>query len=1085
MQISTLAVKKPATIFLFIVLIAAIGWVSYTDLPREATPDISWPHLYVTVPFPGATPANVEAQITDKLEQGLQNIEHLEEIKSISDNGYVTVDLKFGFGQNLDDARVKIREALDTIKPDMPEEVEDWTISEFNFSEAPIMTINLSSEIGLLLLKDVAEDLKDRIRSIPGILTVNRYGGLEKEVQIRVDPEKMQFYKLDLNAVSTTIQAENRTIPGGTMKVGPRELLINVPGEITSIDEIRDMIISDDNGAQIRIRDVADVQFTFKEAQSISRYRGIESVSLEVSKRTGENLIKISDQVKAVVKEFQGRYQSKITFSILNDNSIWVAKFVRDLENNIYTGMLFVFLVLFVFLGKRNAFFVGIAIPLSMLMSFMILKAIGINLNTIVLFSLITSLGMLVDNAIVIVENIYRHVQAGKGTIEAAIEGAGEVAMPVIASTLTTLLVFFPMIYMPGIMGEFMNYLPKTLIVTLTCSLVVGLVFNPVICSRLMKRPKNCKAMDETKVVTQSRFLNRYSKVLGWALDHPFCSLLIMAAFWLGMIVIYFGLVNPEGRTAFFPKEEPREAVIRITSPQGTILEVSDAIVKEVENKILPFGKYADSIVSNVEGTNSKITLAFPDWEKWNGYRPSAVVEEIRGLLSAFTGAEVRLAQQNNGPPVGREVTVDIRGEDLVKLKAVAEEVKGLIRDVKGLVNLETSADSNRSQIRIAIDRERIARHGLHTAQVASIIRTAFNGRNVSTYRVNQDEFDIVVRLDERFRRFDTDLGSLHIRSPKGDVVPLSELAVVSREQAGGAIHHLDLKRIITVEADSSQERSGAEVLKEVKSRLAGMNLPEGITIGYSGADKTQQETQEFLVRSFGIALFLIFVLLVTQFNSFILPFIILASVFASMAGVFLGMSIHGTPISVLMGGIGAISLAGIVVNNAIVLIDYTGQLREKGQSCREAVILAGMTRLRPIVLTAVTTILGLMPITIGMDIDFYRWPDFIRFGSEGGTFWKPMNLSIIYGLAVATFLTLFLIPVLYSLADKGKNQVAQLKGRFFSSEKVNQSKPDSKTALPAASEIGIRAASTRCFCLDFIGLFRSMRIFKTRNISL
>ncbi len=1029
-SVSKLAIKKPSTIFLFMVLIAVVGWVSYRDLPREAAPDITWPHLYVTIPFPGATPSAVEAQITNKLELELQNIEHMEEMRSTSANGYVTVDLKFDFGVDLDDARIDVREALDKVKPDLPEEAEDWTIQEFNLSEEPIITINLSSDVGLLLLKDVAEDMKDRIKTIPGILEVTRFGGLEKEVQIRVDPEKLLFYELDLNDVTNTIQNENRTIPGGTMKVGPRELFINVPGEIESFHELKELIIADYEGAQVRIKDVADVEFTFKDIESKSRYEGLESVSLQVSKRTGENLIEIANQIKEIVAEYEKRYEDRITFSILNDNSIEVFNFVRDLENNIYTGMLFVFLVLFVFLGQRNAVFVGIAIPFSMLMSFMVLSAIGITLNFIVLFSLIVSLGLLVDNAIVIVENIYRHVQAGKGRIEAAITGVSEVATPVIASTMTTLLVFFPMVFMPGIMGEFMNYLPKTLIVTLTCSLIVGLIFNPVVCSRLMKKPKEVKTADEVELVKQSKFLNRYSKALTWALDHPVKSLGIMAGFWILMLFIYFGLVNPKGKTEFFPKQEPREAIIRITPPQGTILEVTDLFVKDVENEVMPYTKYTDSIVSNVEQETSQISLAFPDWEAWDGFRPSGILEQVRGLMNSFTGAEVRLDERTDGPPVGRDVNIELSGEDLQELENASEDVKALIKDVPGLVNLETSADSNRAQIKIAIDRERIARHGLSTTQVASIIRTAFNGEDVSTYRVDQDDFDIVVRLDERFRRYDTDLRSLYIKSSKGHIVPLSELATITREKAGGKIYHKDLKRIITVEADSSRERSGAEVLKDVKARLENISLPEGITINYSGADETQNETQEFLVRSFGIALFLIFVLLVTQFNSFILPFIILASVFASMAGVFLGMSIHGTPISVLMGGIGAISLAGIVVNNAIVLIDYTGQLRSRGYSSREAVVLAGMTRLRPVVLTAVTTILGLLPITMGMDIDFYRWPNVVLFGSEGGTFWKPMNLSIIYGLAVATFLTLFLVPVLYSVVDAGKTKISGLSFR-------------------------------------------------------
>ena len=454
---SALAIKKPSTVFLFMILVAMMGWSSYRSLPREAAPDIDWPHLYVTVPFPGATPKDIEAQITDKLEQELQNVENLDEMRSRTSNGQVTVDLQFDFGIDLDDARIDVREALDRVKPDLPDDAEDWVIAEFNLSERPIITINLSSEIGLYPLKEIAEDLKDQLKAIPGVLEVTRIGGLEKEVQIRVDPEKMQYFHLDLNIVSDTIAHENKTIPGGTVKVGPRELFINVPGEVKSIDEIRNMIVTYQNNAPIYIRDIADVAFTFREVNSRSRLNQVESVSLKVSKRSGENLVAIAKRVKEIVKSEQQKHGSKVKFSILGDDSEFVEMLVSDLENNIYTGMLFVFLVLFLFLGIRNAIFVGVAIPLSMLMSFMVLKWVGITLNFIVLFSLIVSLGMLVDNAIVIVENIYRHIQSGKPRLEASITGVSEVATPVVASTLTTLLAFFPIIFMPGIMGEFMN----------------------------------------------------------------------------------------------------------------------------------------------------------------------------------------------------------------------------------------------------------------------------------------------------------------------------------------------------------------------------------------------------------------------------------------------------------------------------------------------------------------------------------------------------------------------------------------------------------------------------------------------------
>ena len=1033
-KLSSLAIRKPSTVYLFMILVAAMGWSSYLSLPREAAPDIIWPHLYVTVPFPGATPKDVEALITNKLEKELQNIERMEEMRSRTSNGQVTVDLKFDFGFDLSDARVKVREALDRVKPHLPDDAEDWIITEFNLAEQPIMTVNLSSNIGLHPLKELAEDLKDRLKSIPGVLEVNRIGGLEKEVQIRVDPEKMQHYNLDLNIISNTIASENKTIPGGTVKVGPRELFINVPGEVKSINEIKDMIIAYQNNAPIYIKDIADVKFTFKEIRSRSCLNTVESVSLEISKRPGENLIEISNRVKEIIKAEQDIHGDKVKYSILGDYSEFVDMLVKDLENNIYTGMLFVLMVLFLFLGIRNAIFVGIAIPLSMLMSFMVLSWVGITLNFIVLFSLIVSLGLLVDNAIVIVENIYRHIQSGKPRRSAVITGVSEVAGPVIASTLTTLLAFFPVIFMPGIMGEFMNYLPKTLIITLSCSLVVGLIFSPVICVTLMRSPKLKRGLNEEELVMQSKLLVNYSRVLRWTLKHPFWTLLIILVFWIGAAAFYFGVANPTRETEFFPKEEAREAVIRVISPQGTILQVSDQLVRQIETKAMGYKIHTESIVANVRGEESRIRLTFPNWEKWKDLRPSEVIEQIRALLPQFTGAEVRLDQMGGGgPPVGRAVNIEITGESFQELHRVADEVKHRIKDIEGLVNLETSADSDRSEIQMLIDRTKIARHGLRINQVASIIRTAFNGRDISTYKIGQNEYDIIVRLDEKFRQYDSDLGTLQIMTPQGKSVALSELATVRRVKAGGTIYHLDLKRVITVEADASKNRSGTEVLKDVKKKLEDYlkTLPSGMKINYAGADKTQKETQDFLVKSFGVANFLIFLLLVTQFNSFIRPFIILASIFASLAGVLLGMSVHSAPISVLMGGIGTISLAGIVVNNAIVLVDYINQLREKGHACHEAIVIAGMVRLRPVVLTAITTILGLLPITLGMDIDFYRWPNFVVFGSEGGTFWKPMNHAIIYGLAVATFLTLFLVPVLYSMTEGIKLRLTRLKKRF------------------------------------------------------
>ena len=1030
-KLSKIAIYKPSTMYILMLLVIFSGASAYLSLPREAEPDIQIPFIIVNVPFPGAVPADVEAQITNKLEKEFQNIDHLKEMKSTSTDGAVVITLEFTPEFNIDDAMDEVREKLDQVEPELPEDAEDATIREINLSEEPILIINLSGRIGLVNLKEIAEDLKDRIESIPGILEVERIGGLEKEVQVNVDPNKLQYYNLDLNMVSNTITNENRTIPGGAMKIGPMRYPISVPGEIHSVEEIENMIITSPGYGSISIKDIASVAFTFKEVESRSRLNGLESVSLEISKRTGENLTRIAKAIKDIVQEEEAKYAGKVKYVLLQDKSEFIERLISDLENNIFTGIIFVCLVLLLVMGGRNALFVGLAIPLSMLMSFMILQWVGITLNFVVLFSLILALGMMVDNAIVVVENIYRHIQSGKPRREAAVIGVSEVAFPVISSTITTLMAFFPLIFMPGIIGEFMNYLPKTLIIALSCSLIVGLLFSPVICSSLMKRPKHRETLDEVALVERSKLLVRYRVILNWALLHPWISLGILAGFWWGVVLFYFMVSNPEGKTEFFPKQEPRNASVHISAPFGTNLNTSDTIVKEVEGDVLPFVKYADAIVANVGDSNqpwdSKIRIAFPDWQEWTEMRPADVIEKIRKFLPKFVGVEVRMTQEEGGPPTGRAVNIELTGEDFLVMNEAATGIEERIRDVQGLVNLEVDYDTNRSEIRVIIDRDKIARHGLRISQVASLIRAAFNGRDVSTYRLGQDEYDIIVRLDEKFRQYDTDLESLFILTLEGISVPLSELASVRREAATGSLRHIDLKRVITITGDASKERSGADILKEVKTRIKDYQLPERVTISFTGANTDQQESQAFLIQSFIIAIFLIFMVLVTQFNSVTLPFVILASVFASLSGVFLGMIIHGRPISILMGGIGTISLAGVVVNNAIVLIDYTNQLRARGFSRHDAVVLAGMVRLRPVVLTAITTLLGLLPITMGMDINFYRWPDVVVFGAEGGTFWKPMNFAVMYGLGVATVMTLIMVPILYSLNDAAKEKLNTL----------------------------------------------------------
>jgi multidrug efflux pump len=1027
--ISELAVKKPTTIFILLLLIVIVGFTSYRAMPKESFPDVTFNHLFITVPYPGASSTEVEAQITNKIEEELQDLDDLEQITSTSKNGSVTVDIEYIQGTDLEKSKADIRDALEKVKADLPDDGNEWIISDFSPADWPIMTINISGEVSLYELKLKAEDLKDRLKRIPNIAEITRIGGFEKEVKIQVNPQKLQYYKIDLNRISATISNGNKDIPGGSIDMGPLEYQIRVPGEVQSIEEIKDMVVSYSQNGPITIKDLAEVEFTFKELNSRSRLNGAESVSLAVKKVSGADMGLISNKVKNIIRQEQKRAGNKIQYNILGDQSIDVADGVDDLENNILTGVLFVFIVLLLFLGFRNASFVGVAIPLSMLMSFIILYFMSMTLNKIVLFALIVSLGMLVDNAIVVVENIYRHINTGKSRIEATIIGVSEVAAPVIASTLTTLLAFIPILFMPNVIGEIFSNLPKTLLVTLTCSLVVGLIFNPVLCSTMMPLPKKDTETDEVKLVNRSKFLRKYRKVLELALDHPLKTLLIIGVFWWGMVFVYFGISNPSVKVEFFPKMEPESAKITIATPEGTTLEAADLLVKEIETRIQPFAKHADSIVSNVQKTDSTITLNFPSWEKWKDLRPLEVIDKIQKIIPEFSGAEIRVQAAGGGPPTGKDVQIELLGNQFSDLRTMSAKIENLIKDTKGLVNLENDFNTSRAEIQIIVDRDKIAQHGLSVKDVAMIVNMSFQGMNVSEYRIGVDDYDIIVKLDKRYRQSQNDLSTLYIITPAGSQVALSELARIEKHPAIGTIKHLDLDRKATIMADSSKDRSGAEVLKDVKKKLEPLLAEidsKGMRLQYAGANKMQNEAQGFLVQSFFVALFLIFMVLVTQFDSLILPFIILASVVASLGGVLLGFSVHDQPLSIMVGGIGVIALAGVVVNNAIVLIDYIGQLRKKGHSMREAIILSGMTRLRPVLLTAVTTMLGMLPITIGMEINFYQWP-FVFFGSESGTMWKPLNVAVLYGIGIATFLTLFMVPAMYYLAETGKENIRHL----------------------------------------------------------
>ena len=1059
MHPSHIAIRNPVFVFVMVLVICIAGFQAYKSIPREAAPDIQIPLLIVSIPFPGATPEDVESLITNKVEQELKTIKNLEEISSTSSEGVSVLTLEFTSDFEISEARTKVREKMDQIKPDLPADAEDYQISEINLSERPLMILNLAGDMGLLGLTELADEVKEEIEGIPGILEVRRAGGLEKEIRVYVNPDKMNYYKLALNQVSSAISNENTNLPGGTITMGPTKYMIRVPGEFISPEGINEALISAPNQVPVRVRDIAKVVFSYKEVTSKSRLDGLESVSLSIVKRSGENLLAIRDEVKSIIKRLEKDYKEDVKFSILSDQGERVQQIVKDLENNIITGFVLVFLVLLLVMGISNALLVAIAIPLSFLVSMIILNVMGFTLNIVVLFSLILSLGLLVDNAIVIVENIYRHRQAGKSRIEAALLGTKEIAIPVTTSTITTVAAFFPLIFMPGIAGEFISFLPKTLIVTLSSSLFVALIINSVFCSTMM-RVKVSKEVtsdfDELKLVDHSKILRGYQVALRGVLRFRFVTVMVFIFLFIGTFYWYATNTFPRKRVEFFPKTEPSEAVVNITAPMGTTLEISDGYVTLVEGYIEDDMDKLDAVVANVgqrrgSGASSSgstttylshVVLDFPSWQNWVE-KPSEIIKNLRQKLVKMVGVQVKLAESQSGPPTGKAFNLEVQGEDFSKMIDSVEIIKQRIKDIPGLVDLSDDFDRSRPELKVIIDRDKASRLGFRARDIASTVRTAFNGKKVSVFRDGTEEYDIWVQLDQSFRRNQSDLSSLFIYTSSGEPVRLSEIAKVDTGPSYGSIRHTDTDRTITISGDAFRVPGPVLVMK-AQQALKDLELPDGVQYKFTGENKGRKETQMFLGKAVLIAIGLIIIVMVAQFNSIALPLIVITSVFMSVMGVLLGLIVHDRPFGIIMTGVGTVALAGIVVNNAIVMLDFVVKLRKRGFGRNEAMILASAVRFRPVLLTAITTIIGLAPIAMGMDIDFSRDSPVV-FGSASASFWKAMALAIMYGLGVATFLTLFMVPTLYSLIEDGRERLIKLLSKYTSFESSNNIKAESK----------------------------------------
>lgn len=1048
-----IALKNPVSVLVLAAILFLAGLVSFLSMQREAFPEIKIPYIFVTTIYPGANPPEVENLITQKIEDKLDGVDGVKQMTSTSYESFSNIFLEFDPSVKVEDALRRVKDKVDQAKGELPADAEDPITQELNFSSIPIAIISLYSDYDISRLEPVADKLKDKLAKIPGVLEAKVTGKQEKEIAIDADPALLQQYDLTLHDIVMAVQGQHRNIPGGTMKASGFRFSIKVTGELNSPDQFNDLIVRAENNRLIRIKDVAKVAFTYsRDRQTISRTNGKPSLTLTVAKRTGEDIVRIVDEAKRILSEDQPSWPVGTHYEVTFDMSKNIRHMVTELQNHLLMGIILVLLVLSFFLGRRNSMFISTAIPFSMAIGFIALSYMGVTLNMVVLFSLVMALGMLVDDGIVVVENIYRHLQMGKDRFQAALDGTREVAIPVFTATLTTVGAFAPVLWMPGIMGDFLKYLPITVGITLSASLFVAFIFNPVFASLTMTR-KDAHAMEgDGEKKGFERFKDLYRQTLKRAMRHP-KKLVLFCLFFVISGIMAYGKFGPG--VVFFPIIEPEVASVEIEGPLAQDLSLTDSAIGIPEKIILTMPESQASIkdVNTIVGMGKSNRFSGGQAQSHKGYVDINFEDyEERGVSSYQTmswladslpkllpGWKLRVVKQEQGPPTGKPVELNVSGDDYQTLSLIADSLKKILEKIPGLTNVNHDYDPARPEIRVDVDREQAKRFGFNTLDVASAVRGAIYGTEAAKYRIGKDEYKIMVRLSPEIRENLNGFNDILIVK-EGKKAPLPSVAVISQSANIASIHHVDGKRTVQVWAELAPGQKD-----ERKPKMAAMaevqklHAPSGYTISAGSGNKDQAESQAFLVKAFMVALGLVFLTMVFQFNSLFQPFLILIGIFLSLGGVFWGLLIinkiyavinfitfgharlPGVTFAILMSGVGIIALAGVVAKNGIVLIDFMNKLRESGHSLEDAVIEGGTTRLRPVLLTAITAMIGLLPMATGVGIDFIHLDIVLK--SQTSMWWAPMAWAIFWGLLFNTLLVLIITPTFYYTWEKWRDK--------------------------------------------------------------
>ena len=1087
-KISNWAIDNRVTIYIVLVLLVVSGVVSYNSTSKEAFPEVKIPYFSVNTVYPGTSPEDIENLITRPLEKKIKTVDGIKHVDSSSKQDVSRIFVKFETDVDEDKCSQDLKDAVDEAMAELPTDLDrEPQVKRIDVSEMPVLYINLSGDLSLPRIKELADDLQDEIEGLGKVTRVDIVGALEREIQVDVDLYRMQAAGVTFDDIQRGIANENLTASAGAMDVGKSERMVRVKGEFETATEIGGILVK----PGIYLNDIATVRDGFAERASHSRMFGNNVITLQVIKKNGENLIETVDEVDNILEEFKSQVTPNLNITVTGDSSQETKNNLSNLFNTIILSFLIVTLVLMFFMGVKNALFAGIAVPLSMCVAFIVIAVFDFSMNMVVQMGLIIALGILVDNSIVVVENMFRHISghpadSPSNSIKRAV---GEVAYPVLAGTLTTLAPFAVLSFWPGVMGKFLFFLPVTLIISLTSSLFVAYVFNPVFAHTFMRIPSSPEngrhgvrktvavigipiasilyvigrilpanlvvlalillygrhyLMDPLIAGFQSRVIpaaiRLYRSLIGRLLQgrRPLAVIGVTVLLLFASIFLV-SLFPPE--VSMMPNQDPSQLYIYVTMPTGTPLERTDEVARMMEedvtrilganNRDVEFintsvaigaGKRMIEQSSVADPRLTKVTVGFVEYQYRSGkFTTRQYLQQLREGVRQIPGAEIIVQEQVKGPSTGDPVNIEITGEDLTELAAIQDRIFKLIEEngIQGLERLKSDLDVNNSDILIDIDRARASRLGLSTAFIANRVRTALYGREVSKLRDGDEQYPIVLRLEKETRENIESLMNmeLHGVGPDGPgKIPLSAVASVTLTNSLGSIYHRDFQRVVTLSSNVLDGYNANRIIKQLKQLFDHqLNLKPGYRATFTGEQEEQQEALDFLSVALFLGVGFIFLILVTQFNSLSKPVIVMSQVMFSFIGILLGIVFTGMDVSILMTGMGVVAVGGIVVNNGILLIDYTDQLLKKGVALKEALIEACSTRLTPVLLTAISTVIGLVPLAIGFNIQFdtlfTRLDPNIYWGGSNAQFWSPLAWTIIFGLMFATFLTLFVVP--------------------------------------------------------------------------